>query len=210
MRSFAPLRREGANFPLVTEPHGLRDERYRFPNHRYDFVGFITHEAAQRYDRGHRDESLRPQALSHGDNLNRLARALRTVDAANRTRTEELVPFTGGGSDVARMTETFETPYGTIHVTTYPVDYDRGSSGPLSDRARIAINISSERLRAYVASGRFDDLDHLLQIVELFEHLASQSDSPNPRGLDSVPSRCRLHRTGRLLSGTGGLVRYGT
>jgi hypothetical protein len=139
----------------------------------FHFIGFITHYAAQRYDRRQQTGAPRPQALSHGDNLDRLARALRSVDAATRTRTGLLEQFTGRGSDVARIVETFETPHGTIDVRTNPHDY----SAPLHDGVRIVIGIPIERLRAYVATGRFDDdLAAILRIAELFEGIEPGAD----------------------------------
>ncbi|MFE9577339.1 hypothetical protein ACFYO1_13195 [Nocardia sp. NPDC006044] len=144
----------------------------------FHYIGFITHEAAQRYNRRHRGQAPRPQGLSHGDNLIRLAFALRSVGASGRTGTGELAPFTGHGSDVARTTEIFETRHGTIHITTYPSNEDRALPGSLSNQVRVVISIPTARLRGYIASGRFDDLGQLLEIVQLLD-THNRSDSPS-------------------------------
>ncbi|WP_280354723.1 hypothetical protein [Nocardia otitidiscaviarum] len=144
----------------------LMDEGVQFV-----FVGFITHYAAQRYERRHRTGGLgSPRTLAHGESLERLARALRSVDATVRGRSGEPTPFAGCGADLAGINEVFETPYGTVSIVTDASEYDVGS--PEGTRIRIAIGCPTEYLRACAASGRFDDeLNRLLEIVELFEQL---------------------------------------
>ncbi|MBF6241904.1 hypothetical protein IU474_33185 [Nocardia otitidiscaviarum] len=132
------------------------------------FVGFITHYAAQRYEWRHLTGG---PALSHGDSLDRLAGALRSVDVSIRGRTGEPIPFIGCGADLAGVNEIFETPYGTVHVVTEPTGFDLESHGsPEGGRIRIAIGCPTDHIRACVASRQFDaELNQLLEIIKLFE-----------------------------------------
>lgn len=133
---------------------------------RFHFIGFVTHYAAELC--GEKSAERNP-ARSHEDNVERLARALVTLDARTRTVEGHLAPFTGDSAALHDIHQWFETPHGKVMAgVRVPGEAIPGRDSIVAG-VRICIDTSVEVLRAHAATGRFPGLDYIVEIVELFE-----------------------------------------
>jgi len=141
-------------------------------------IGFVTHYAAELCAREYAGQT---PARSHEDNVERLARALVTLDAGTRTEEGHLKPFSGDAAALHGVHQWFETPHGKVMVGVHDSGEPVDGLDPVTAGVRICVTTSLEVLRAHAATGRFPGLDYIVEIAELFESAGAREPAEDNR-----------------------------